>query len=112
MADELELLKGMGDQVVMKMSLEKMPEFTAGSKMFLASRLYKLWPKKLPASEKRKNDFYFLQPFIQTDTTIYILPEGYNVDALPARKKSTSEFADFTSEHWYDEQRKAVVAVA
>lgn len=91
------------------MVVEKIPEFTAGSKVFLSPRLYKLWPRKLPKAENRRLDFYFRQPFIETDTTIYKLPDGFVVDVMPATKELTSEYSHYISKTWYDENQKALI---
>ncbi len=93
-------------------TFQKIPEFVAGSKMFLAPKIYKLWSSNLPKAEKRKQDFHFPHPFDKTDTTIFKLPEGYKPDALPQAKNLTSEFASYTTKYWYDEQEKSIYGVA
>ena len=42
-----------------KFVIDKVPEFTAGSKMFLNPRIYKMWNMKIPTKEKRTSDFLF-----------------------------------------------------
>jgi hypothetical protein len=91
-----------------KLSIEKIPEFTAGDKMFIAPRLYKVWSEKLPKAENRRLDFYFYNPFIKTDTTIYKLPEGYAVDALPAHKSFVCEYGTYTNNFWVDADKNSV----
>ena len=93
---------------VLKMSIEKVPEFSAGSKFFLAQRLYKISNRKLPKADNRRLDFYFDFPFEKTDTTVYVLPTGYKVDALPPSKEFKTEYASYISKSWYDEAQKAV----
>jgi len=109
--DEFEFTKRETEDIhttVLKMTVEKIPEFTAGSKIFLAPRLYKFWGRKLPKAENRRLDFYFNFPFERTDTTIYKLPEGYKADVLPPAKELKCEYASYSSKHWYDENQKAV----
>jgi len=109
--DEFEMVKKEADPehgVVLKMSIEKIPEFTAGSKLFLAPRLYKIWSRKLPKADSRRLDFYFSFPFEKSDTTVYVLPEGYKVDALPPAKELKNEYASFKSKSWYDEKERSV----
>jgi len=109
--DDFELLKKEAEPVhtaVLKMSIEKVPEFTAGSKLFLAPRLYKIWSRKLPKGENRKLDFYFTFPFEKSDTTVYVLPEGYKVDVLPPAKEFKTEYSSYISKSWYDEKERAV----
>jgi hypothetical protein len=109
--DDFELSKKEGEPThtaLLKMSIEKVPEFSAGSKLFLAPRLYKIWSRKLPKTDNRRLDFYFNFPFEKTDTTVYILPAGYKVDALPPAKDFKTEYASYISKCWYDETQKAV----
>ena len=94
--------------VALKMVIEKVPEFTAGSKLFLAPRLHKIWGRKLPKADNRKLDFYFNFPMEKMDTTVYILPAGYKVDVLPPAKEFKNEYASYISKHWYDEKERAV----
>lgn len=95
-----------------KLAIEKIPEFVAGNKMFIAPRLYKQWSDKLPKAENRRLDFYFPNPFIKTDTTIYKLPEGYVVDALPASKGFTCEYGTYKSNFWFDANENSIYSTA
>jgi hypothetical protein len=109
--DDFELSKKEGESAhtaLLKMSIEKVPEFSAGSKLFLAPRLYKIWARKLPKTDNRRLDFYFNFPFEKTDTTVYILPAGYKVDALPPAKELKTEYTSYITKCWYDEAQKAV----
>src|SRR6187402_1623911 len=109
--DDFELSKKEGEPThtaLLKMSIEKVPEFSAGSKLFLAPRLYKIWNRKLPKTDNRRLDFYFNFPFEKTDTTVYVLPAGYKVDALPPAKELKTEYTSYSTKCWYDETQKAV----
>ena len=109
--DEFELSKkdtGPVHKAVLKMSIEKVPEFTAGSKLFLSQRLYKIWTRKLPKAENRRLDFYFSFPFEKKDTTVYVLPEGFKVNAMPPAKEFKTDFSSYTSKCWYDEKQRTV----
>ena len=91
------------------MDFQKIPEFTTGTKMFLKPQLYNwILDYKLPKSENRKLDYYFEKPFEDSDTTVYILPEGFTVDALPQEKNFSCDYGQFTSKYWFDEKEKAV----
>ena len=109
--DDFELSKKDGASIhtaFLKMSIEKVPEFSAGSKLFLAPRLYKIWTGKLPKTDNRRLDFYFNFPFEKTDTTVYVLPDGYKVDVLPPAKEFKTEYASYISKCWYDETQRSV----
>jgi hypothetical protein len=113
--DEFEYLKkdSTGQfATVLNMLIEKIPEFTAGNKMFLAPRLYKLWETKLPKAEKRKLDFYFQNPYEFTDTTIFKLPAGASVEALPKPAALSGAYATYSTKYWYNETEKAVYSTA
>jgi hypothetical protein len=96
----------------LNMEIEKIPEFIAGSKMFLAPRLYKIWDIKLPKSENRQLDFYFREPFEKTDTSIFKLPEGFVSDALPEGRHIQCEYANYSTKYWYNATEKAIYSTA
>jgi Domain of Unknown Function with PDB structure (DUF3857) len=96
----------------LNMMVEKIPEFSAGSKHFLSPRIYKIWSHALPAAEKRKNDYQLDVPFIKTDTTIYQLPEGYGIDNLPKPRDIKFEYGSFKTNYTFDAVRKAVISTA
>jgi hypothetical protein len=94
------------------MQIEKIPEFVAGSKMFLNQRLYRLSPSGLPKAEDRKTDFLFECPFEKTDTTIFKLPGGFGVDVLPKEKQLKFEYGTYQTKHWFDEKQNSVITTA
>ncbi len=95
-----------------KLDIEKIPEFTAGNKMFLNPRIYKIWTYALPKAENRTQDFYFETPFIRTDTTVYKLPEGFVPETLPKAKELLFEFGNFKSTYQFDENKKSIITTA
>lgn len=95
-----------------KLSMEKVPEFSAGSKMFLNPRIYKIWSGVLPKDEKRIHSFYFPFPFIKTDTTVYQLPENYTVENLPGSKDQKFDYGSFTTKYSYDEKANTITSIA
>jgi hypothetical protein len=97
---------------VLNMAVEKIPEFTAGNKMFLSPRLHKIWDFKLPKAENRKLDYYFQSPFEFSDTTIVKLPAGAAVEALPKPATLSCAYASYSTNYWYNEAEKAVYSAA
>ncbi len=95
-----------------KLEIEKVPEFTAGNKMFLNPRIYKIWGSTLPTTEKRTRPFYFPFPFIKTDTTIYELPQDYTVENLPSSKDEKFEYGTFKTKYVYDEVANTITSTA
>jgi Domain of Unknown Function with PDB structure (DUF3857)/Transglutaminase-like superfamily len=101
--------KNAGDYVVnLDMEIQKIPEFKAGSKMFINPRLYKLFQQSLPKAQNRRLDYYFRFPFEKMDTTIFKLPEGYVPDALPGAKEVKCDLASYSTKYWFDEKERSV----
>lgn len=98
--------------VTIEMNFEKIPDFSAGSKMFLHPRIHRIWSSALPKSEKRTQDFFFQNPFIKTDTTIYHLPDGYGVENLPKPKALVFKYGGYNSSASFDPVKKEVTIIA
>lgn len=94
------------------LAIEQIPEFMAGDKMFLSPRIYKLYARNLPKAEDRQLDYYFPGPFDKSDTTVFRLPDGFTVDALPQPKDLKCKDASYTTSYWYDQNKKAVYSTA
>ena len=113
--DEFEINKNVDSgmlSITIKLTMEKIPEFTAGNKMFIAPRLYKQWQEKLPKAENRRLDFYFENPFIKTDTTLIKLPEGYVADALPSVKDFTCEYANYKTSFSFEADKNSILSTS
>jgi len=113
--DEFDLItdrKNTSAKTSFKLLIEKVPEFTAGSKMFLNPRIYKIWSSSLPTTEKRTKSFYFPFPFTKTDTTVYELPENYTVDNMPKGKDLKFEYGLFKTNYVYDEKANTITSIA
>jgi transglutaminase-like putative cysteine protease len=94
------------------MDVEKISEFSAGNKLFLRPRTFKLWSTKLPKQADRKSDFYFRFPFEQTDTTAYELGETFAIEALPEKKQINTPFATYTTNYVFNENEKTLYAIS
>lgn len=101
-----------GNTAKLKMAIAKLPEFNAGSKLFISPRIYKIWPKALPKSENRKLDFYFHNPFEKNDTTIYKLSGAMKPDVLPTEKELKCGYASYKSKCWYNEKDNSIYSVS
>ncbi len=95
-----------------KLQIDKVPEFTAGSKMFLNPRIYKIWSGTLPATKNRTEPYYFQFPFIKTDTTIYQLPPDYTVENLPSPKEQKFKYGSFNTKYSYDDKANTITSIA
>ncbi len=96
----------------LNLEIEKIPDFSAGTKLFLNPRIYKLWKSPLPKTENRTQDFYFPFPLVKTDTTTYRLPEGYGVETLPKAKDLSFEYGTFSTTYRFDESQKTIISTA
>lgn len=96
----------------LEMAFEKIHEFNAGNKFFISPRIYKLWTTVLPKAEERKQDFYFSFPLEKSDTTVFKLPAGFAVEALPKVKELSNNYAAYSTQYWYNETEKAVYTTA
>ena len=97
---------------LVEMEIDKIPAFSAGNKQFLNPRVYKIWKSVLPNTEKRTQDYYFNSPFIKTDTTIYNLPAGFSLEALPETKELDFEYGSFTARYVYDQKKNQLITTA
>jgi len=95
-----------------QLDIEQIPSFTAGSKMFLNPRIYKLWNSTLPSPEDRTKSFYFPGPFIKKDTTVYLLPENYTVENLPKARDVSFDYGIFKTNYWYDEKANTITSIS
>jgi transglutaminase-like putative cysteine protease len=98
----------LGSKTKLKMSIAKVPEFSSGDKLFIGTRMYKIWSSVLPKADNRKLDFYFNFPFEKTDTTILKLPAGAKADVLPRENEIDCKYASFRSKYWYDEPSNSI----
>lgn len=113
--DQFELTTNRNDhsaKTSFKLEIEKVPEFSAGSKMFLNPRIYKIWSGEFSKDEKRIHSFYFPFPFIKTDTTVYQLPESYTVENLPKSKEQQFKYGSFVTKYNYDEKANTITSTA
>ena len=101
-----------GQAYELEMEIEKVPAFVAGNKFFLNPRIYKIWKSALPNTGNRMQDYYFPNPFVKTDTSIYQLPAGYELEALPETKELKFEYGSFISNYRYDRNNNQLITTA
>jgi hypothetical protein len=109
--DYFELVAGNGEaggMAALKMELRRLPEFQAGKRYFIKPRLNQMWTAKLPSAGNRKQDFYFPYPFEKKDTTIILLPAGFEPDVLPQEKSVSAAYGMYQSRSWYNKAEHAV----
>ncbi len=94
------------------MSYSQLPSFKAGSKMFLAPRLYPLFNEVVPETDKRIQNYFFSYPYQVKDTTIFHLPDGLGMDNLPKEKTISYPFGKYNSSYTYNADAKTLTVLA
>ncbi len=101
--DDFAVKTNAADQSInVELAIENVPQFKAGTKMFLSPRSHSVGIGKLPDSKDRKYRFYFKFPYEIYDTTSYVLPEGYTIDVFPEPVNIKDEYASYNVNYWYD----------
>ncbi|GAB3932925.1 DUF3857 domain-containing protein [Mucilaginibacter myungsuensis] len=99
---------------VKEMNLEllydKFCDMKVGDKQFLKPAAFDLWHNTFPELTERKNDFYFEHPMKKTCLTTIDLPEGYEVESLPAEVKLKFSHGNYDVSYKYDKDKNQVIA--
>jgi hypothetical protein len=98
--------------LVVNQQMESVPQAKTGNKMFLPTRICRLWAGELPSAKDRHEDFYFGCPFEKTDTTIFRIPDGYMPDAMPEARNDKCAYGTYTTRYWYDEKAHEIRSTA
>jgi hypothetical protein len=109
--DDFKIVKN-EEAVDIDLTIEKIPQFSAGSKMFLNPRINSIWRTVLPKSDNRKQDFYFDSPFIKTDSTVYNLPADYTAESIPAPIDLKCEYGSYKTSYSYVKEKNQLLSVA
>jgi len=94
------------------MAYEKMYSFNAGNKLFFEARLYPVFDEEVPEYEKRVRDYYFTRPHQVLDTTVYIFPAGFSLEARPGNKSVQFPFAQYTCNYSWDAATRTLTTIA
>jgi hypothetical protein len=76
---------------------DKLFAFKAGNKFFFPQKLNKIFYEGLK-NEEREIDYLFDYPYEKRDTTIFYLPQGFELEEAPANKELSSEFGSYKKE--------------
>jgi hypothetical protein len=91
---------------------DKFCDVLAGDKQFYRPRVFDLWGKTLPITEKRQSDFYFDHPMQKSCVTIIDLPTGFEVEALPANASLKFTYGNYEINYVYNKDKNQVVSTA
>ena len=110
--DEFTCNKLNAESIRLDLQIGKIPQFSAGSKMFLNPRIYSFWSTDLPSTLQRRQDYFFRCAEDKTDTTVYHLPQGFTVDALPQAATAQCAYATYCANYAYDQQKNQLICTA
>lgn len=86
----------------LRLKYGQLPDFTTGSKLFISSRLQRIYNEDIPADTARQQDYYFDYPYCKTDTTELHYPQGFQVEELPQNKHFETPYTSYTSNYILD----------
>ncbi|HVW13001.1 MAG TPA: DUF3857 and transglutaminase domain-containing protein [Mucilaginibacter sp.] len=99
-------------QVDLDMEYDKFCDVMAGDKQFYRTSVFKLWGNTVPVSDSRKTDFYWEWPRIKSCTTIIDLPQGYEVESLPANSSLKFTYGSYAVSYTYNKDKNQVTGTA
>lgn len=85
-------------QYKMSFLYDQVYDFKAGSKFFYRPRMYNICDVEIKPDSNRTRDYLFEFPYEKTDTTVYILPDGYTFDPLPPVKELDTQYGYYRKE--------------
>lgn len=94
------------------MDYEQLYIFKAGSKMFFQPRFYSFFDEEIEENDKRKQDYFFSNPYVKRDSTMFILPVGFTPEQLPPNKIVKGSFGRYESTYHWDEVNNRVLVTS
>lgn len=67
-----------------------------GKRIMFAPNAFNKSTTKLDATEERRSDIVFTYPFLDYDSTIFTIPEGYDIENLPKALSLESDFGKYS----------------
>lgn len=95
----------------LQLKYSQLPDFTTGSKLFIASRLQRIYNEDIASDTTRKQDYYFDYPYSKTDTTELHYPKGFQVEDLPNNKHFETPYTSYTSNYLLDSSKQTITIV-
>jgi hypothetical protein len=91
---------------------DKFYDMNVGDKKFFKPAVLDIWHGTLPEVAKRSTDFYFEHPMKKSCVTTIDLPEGYEMEAMPADVKLKFSYGNYDVNYQYDKAKNQVTAKA
>ena len=99
-------------QVDLDLEYDKFCDVMAADKQFYRPSVFKLWANTVPITDKRKTDFYWEWPRIKSNITTIDLPQGYEVESLPANTSLKFSYGDYDISYVYNKDKNQVISTA
>jgi hypothetical protein len=99
-------------EVDLNLEYDRFCDIIAGNKQFYRPRVFDLCAFTVPATDKRKSDYYFQFPLQKTCVTTIDLPPGFEVETLPASQSLKFTYGNYEISYVYNAAKNEVVSKA
>lgn len=99
-------------EVDVDMEYDRFCDIISGDKRFYKPRVFNLWQLTLPVLEKRKSDYYFEFPMQKTCVTTIDLPQGFEVETMPANASLKFSYGNYEVNYVYDAAKNQIISTA
>jgi hypothetical protein len=99
-------------EVIVNLEYDKFCDIIAGDKQFLRPKVFDLCGFSVPIEERRNSDYYFEHPLQKTSTTKINLPQGFEVETLPASQSLKFTYGNYEINYLYDAAKNLITSTA
>lgn len=99
-------------QIDLNLEYDKFCDVAAADKQFYRPMVFPLWHNTAPVVDKRMSDFYFEFPLKKSCVTTIDLPQGYEVESLPANASLKFSYGNYDISFVYNKDKNQVVSTA
>ncbi len=103
--------KNGSQEVNIDLDYYKFSDMAAGDKYFFRPQLLNICNFTLPELEKRGTDFYFDHPLAKLNTVVFEIPEGYEVESLPANQNLKCGFGNYEAAFTYNKANNKLTGI-
>lgn len=96
-------------EINIELEYDKFVDVASGDKQFYRPRVFDLWQLTIPVVDKRKYDYYFDNPMLKTCVTTIDLPQGFEVETLPASQSLKFGYGTYEVKYTYDAAKNQVI---
>jgi len=99
-------------EVDLDLEYDQFCDVKAGDKQFYKPLAFLLWDGKVPILEKRKSDYYWDFPRINTCTTTIDIPQGFEVETMPVNANLKFSYGNYELSYVYNKEKNQVISTA